>query len=133
MKKLYVILVLVLVSFVSKAQKVDSIYFNLYTDSLKKGVHNYINLDGKLNNGNYLPLTNAEITLSSSYVTWEGCSMIIDSAYNKDSVIITSKLKDRPEVQKSITIFIKKIDEQPALKSEKELMEERKSKGKKKG
>jgi len=39
------------------AQKVDSIYFNLYTDSLKKGQHNYINMDGKLSNGRWMPLT----------------------------------------------------------------------------
>ncbi len=39
-----------------KAQNIDSIYFHLYTDSLKKEVHNYINVDGLLQNGRYLPL-----------------------------------------------------------------------------
>ena len=38
------------------AQKVDSIYFHLYTDSLKKGQHNYINVDGKLSNGSWMPV-----------------------------------------------------------------------------
>ena len=43
------------------AQKVDSIYFNLYTDSLKKGQHNYINIDGKMSNGRWLTMTAREI------------------------------------------------------------------------
>ncbi|MDB5191853.1 MAG: hypothetical protein JWQ96_1416 [Segetibacter sp.] len=123
---------MVLFSFAAKAQKVDSIYFNLYTDSLKKGVHNYINIDGKLNNGSYLPLTSSEVVFSSSYGKWEGCSLIIDSAFNKDSVVITAKLKDRPEVLKTVTIYIKKVDEQAALKTEKELLEEWRNKAKKK-
>jgi hypothetical protein len=35
----------------TKAQKVDSIFFHPYTDSLKKGTYNYINVDGKLSDG----------------------------------------------------------------------------------
>ncbi|WP_207492453.1 hypothetical protein [Aridibaculum aurantiacum] len=122
MKQLFIIL-LVLCSLGTKAQKVDSIFFNLYTDSLKKGVHNYINVDGKLSNGSFFPLTSSEISLSSSYGKWDGNSLIIDSAYKGDSVVITAVLKDRPEVKKHITIFIKKVEPEFILKSEQELME----------
>jgi hypothetical protein len=132
MKKLYFFTLIVLLSLGARAQKVESISFNLYTDSLKKGVHNYINLDGKLSTGAYYPLTSSEIIFSSSYGKWEGSSLIIDSAYSKDSVVIVAKLKDSPTIQKSITVYIKKVDEQPELKTEKELLEEWRSKAKKK-
>jgi hypothetical protein len=121
----------VLFSFAVKAQKVEEIYFNLYTDSLKKGVHNYINVDGKLSNGNYYPLTAAEVEFSSSAGKWEGNSLVIDSCYKKDSVVITASLKDRPEVKKSVTIYMKKILVEPELKTQEQLLEEWKQKPKK--
>ena len=112
------------VAFVSKAQKVDSIYFNLYTDSLKKGVHNYINVDGKLSTGSYTPLMSDEITFTSSAGKWDGNSLIIDSSYTKDSVVITAKLKSNPSIVKSVTIYMKKFEAVEKLKTEKEILEE---------
>lgn len=123
MKKLGIIL-LVLSSFSAKSQKIESIYFNLYTDSLKKGVYNYINVDGQLASGAFLPLMSDEVTFSSTTGRWQGNSLIIDSASKMDSVVITATLKNRPEVKKSVTIYIKKVDHQPSLKSEKELLDE---------
>jgi len=119
----------VLFTFTAKAQKVENIYFNLYTDSLKKGVYNYINVDGELTNGNYLPLTDKEITFASSAGRWDGNSLIIDSAYKQDSVVVTASLKEHPEIKKNVTIYLKKILTEPPLKTEKELLEELKRKG----
>jgi hypothetical protein len=121
----------VLLSFCGKAQKVEEIYFNLYTDSLKKGVHNYINVDGKLSNGNYYPLMASEVVFTSSAGKWEGNSLIIDSSYNKDSVVVTACLKEKPEVKKSVTIYMKKILVEPELKTQEQLLEEWKQKPKK--
>ncbi len=121
MKNLLPILLL-FAAFASKAQKVDSIYFNLYTDSLKKGVHNYINVDGKLSTGNYMPLMTDEIIFTSSAGRWEGNSLIIDSSYRKDSVVITAKLKSNPAVAKSVTIYIKKFEAVEKLKTEQEIL-----------
>lgn len=123
MKRLLTIL-LVCVAFSSKAQKVDSIFFNLYTDSLKKGVHNYINVDGKLSSGGFLPLMSDEVLFTSSAGKWEGNSIIIDSSFKQEKVIITAKLKSNPSVAKSVTIYIKKVEIEPVLKTEKELLEE---------
>ncbi len=118
-----------LFTFTAKAQKVENIYFNLYTDSLKKGVYNYINVDGKLTDGTYLPLTGKEITFASSAGRWDGNSLIIDSAYKQDSVVVTASLKEHPEIKKNVTIYLKKILTEPPLKTEKELLEELKRKG----
>lgn len=131
MKKLLIILI-VLSAFTARAQKVDSIYFNLYTDSLKKGVHNYINVDGKLTNGTYQPLMSNEVAFTSSAGRWDGNSLIVDSAYKQDSVVITASLKEHPEVKKNVTIYLKKIVTEPPLKTEKELLEEWRKKGQQK-
>lgn len=116
----------------ANAQKVESLSFNLYTDSLKKGVHNYINVDGKLSNGSFFPLMNNEIKLTSTGGKWEGNSLIIDSSFSQDSVVITAALKTTPGVSKSITIYIKKYDPLIRLKTEKELLDEWRNKAGKK-
>ncbi len=131
MKKLLIIF-LVLSAFTLKAQKVESIYFNLYTDSLKKGVYNYINIDGKMANGSYLPLMSDEVKFTSSAGKWEGNSLVIDSVYKRDSVVITASLKEHPEIKKNITVYLKKIVIEPPLKTEKELLEEWRKKGQRK-
>ena len=104
----------------------DSIAFHLYTDSLKKGSYNYINVDGKLSNGHYLPLTEKQIKFESNTGHWEGNSLVIDSTYKGDSVIITATLKERPSLFKVITIYIKKSSYQGKVYTEKELVEKEK-------
>lgn len=131
MKK-FLIIFIVLSAFNARAQKVDSIYFNLYTDSLKKGVHNYINVDAKLTNGTYQPLMSNEVVFTSSAGRWDGNSLIVDSAYKQDSILITASLKEHPEVKKNVTIYLKKIVTEPPLKTEKELLEEWQKKGRQK-
>jgi hypothetical protein len=127
-----VFIILVLLSLRAKAQKIESIYFNLYTDSLKKGVYNYINVDGKYSNGTYLPLMSNEIEFKSSAGKWDGNSIILEKDSKIDSVVITAWLKEKPELKKSITVYVKKIEIEPPLKTEKELLDEWRNKGKKK-
>ena len=113
----------------ASAQKADSIYFHLYTDSLKKGTHNYINVDGKLSNGRYIPLTDKDLFLWSNTGVWEGNDLIIDSSYKKDSVLIKATLKSNPQQAISIILFLKKSFYEGELRSEKDLFD---NKGKKK-
>jgi hypothetical protein len=120
-----------LLTFALKAQKVDSIYFNLYTDSLKKGVYNYINVDGKLSNGSYLPLMADEVSFTSTAGRWDGNSIIIDSSCKQQKITITAKLKSNPAVNKTVTIHIKTVEEDIPLKTEKELLEEWRTNNKK--
>lgn len=124
MKKKILLLFHLFVCFKIFAQKVESISFNLYTDSLKKTVHNYINVDGKLSNGKYFPLDATHLTFTSNYGIWEGNSLIIDSSYKKDSVVVTATLKQNTTVTQSITIYLKKNNTAPKLKSEQEILNE---------
>jgi hypothetical protein len=128
----YILLVSILCWSANKAaaQSVQQLYFNLYTDSLKKGTHNYINVDGKLSNGSFMPLDTKQIKFSSSYGKWDGNSLIIDSAYQRDSVVVTATLIANPSLQKSVTIYMKKITVEPPLKTEQEFLDELKRKKK---
>jgi len=112
----------------TKAQKVDSIFFHPYTDSLKKGTYNYINVDGKLSDGRWLPMTAKEITLTSSAGVFIGNSLFIDSSFKEPKVTIKAVLKDNPTVWKELTLYIKTTIVNEKLKTTDELLEEWKRK-----
>lgn len=101
---------LILVCSVLRAQKVDSLYFNLYTDSLKKGSWNYINVEGKLSNGRIVPLTSQQIHIKSNFGKMEGNSLWIDWDFKADSVWVEVELKENPSVKKNICLHVKKLD-----------------------
>jgi hypothetical protein len=108
-----------------KAQKIDSIYVNLYTDSLKKGTYNYINVDGLLTNGSYLPLDSSHIIFKASAGKFAGNSLWIDPDFKMDKVSITVTSRQNPALHKEFDMYIKKkSDEQ--LKTMDELMREMK-------
>ena len=118
-------------SFFAKAQKIDSLFFNLYTDSLKKGLHNYINVDGKLSNGQWLPLTDKQVLFSASAGVFEGNSLIIDTAFKGEKITVKVILKSNPAIWKETVIFLKKYNVPERLKTVEEIMRQppRKSKG----
>ena len=103
------------------AQKVDSIYFNLYTDSLKKGQHNYINMDGKLSNGRWMPLTAKDIEFSCTTASFQGNELVIPSDFKPEKVTVKAVLKSNPAVWKEITIWIKQKPDGP-LPTQEEIM-----------
>ena len=106
----------------AQAQRVDSIYFNLYTDSLKKGVHNYINVDGKLSDGKWRPLTAKEIRFSASAGKFEGNSLVLDTAFKEEKVTVKAVLISNPAITKEITIYIKKGESAVRVKTMDEIM-----------
>lgn len=125
-------LLLFSVSLLAKAQKVDSIFFNLYTDSLKKQVHNYINIDGKLSNGTWLPLTEKDILFSSSAGKFEGNSLILDSCFTEKKVTIKAVLKSNPAIWREVTVYLKTTADNERLKTMDEVLSPSNS-GRKKG
>jgi hypothetical protein len=109
------------------AQKVESIHVNLYTDSLKKGTFNYINIDGRLSNGRYLPLDSTHLVFWSSAGAFSGNSLWIDKDIITGKVDIKVSLRSNPELVKEFTIYIKQQPD-PALKTMDEIMNKSKSK-----
>lgn len=113
MKKSLLILLVVITVVPVSAQKVDSIYFHLYTDSLKKGQHNYINVDGKLSNGRWQPLTSKEIQFSCANASFSGNELIIPDDFNEEKVTVKAVLKSNPALFIEKTIWIKKVPDGP--------------------
>lgn len=112
MKQVYFLILFIFSVGLVRAQKIDSLFFNLYTDSLKKGSWNYINVDAKLSNGSYMPLTSEQLNFKVSNGKLQGNSVWIGWEFTDDSVVVEVSLKKDVSVHKSITIWIKKKDEQ---------------------
>jgi hypothetical protein len=114
------------------AQRIDNIYFHLYTDSLKKGQHNYINVDGKLSNGHWQPMTSKEIDFSSSAGKFEGNDLILPKDFEEQKVNVKAVLKSNPEIWKEITIWIKKLPDPDRLPTKDDIVNDQPTKSKKK-
>jgi hypothetical protein len=117
-------LILLLLVFVLKAsaQKIDSIYFNLYTDSLKKGTFNYINVEGRYTDGRYLPLGTKELTFTASAGSFSGNSLYIDTSFKEDKIIIQVVSLSEPLRTSEVTIYIKKTGNTEHLPTVEEIL-----------
>ena len=107
---------------VARAQKIDSIYVNLYTDSLKKGTYNYINIDGLLSNGKYLPLDSSHLIFKSSYGKFYGNSLLIDRDCKLEKVTINVSMRKNPALHKEFVMYIKKKEDNERLPTAEEIL-----------
>lgn len=132
--KIKLLIVLIAIALTTKAQKIDSIFVNLYTDSLKKGTYNYINIDGQLSNGKYVPLDSTKLTFTSPQAKFVGNSIIIPTDFTEKKVNIKAILKSNPTIFKEFEVYIKTMED-PPLKSIEEIkpavIKSKKKKGKK--
>jgi hypothetical protein len=116
--------ILLITTAAAKAQKIDSIYINLYTDSLKKGTYNYINVDGLLSNGRYLPLDSTHIQFTASAGKFTGNSLLIDKDFTQEKITIKAVLKNNTAIAKEFVVYIKKKPDDENLKTVNELLKE---------
>ena len=128
MKQFSLFAILLSSALLSNAQKIDSIYFHLYTDSLKKGTHNYINVDGKTSDGKWKPLSAKEITFTSSYGTFEGNELVLPDPCSVEKLTIKAALKSNPSTWKEITVWIKKRPDDDILPTSEEVLKNRSQK-----
>ncbi len=112
----------IFISTFAKAQKIDSIFVNLYTDSLKKGTYNYINVDGQLSNGKYMPLDSTQIIFWASDGKFVGNSLWVDKDFKHEKVFIKVVLRRNPSISKEFTVYIKKKPDDEKLKTAEELL-----------
>jgi hypothetical protein len=124
MGKILVVLGFMMITNAVSAQKVDSIYFHLYTDSLKKGFYNYINVDGKLSDGTWAPLDSTQVLFISDAGFFKGNDLFIDSSYKAETVRVKAVLKSNPSVHKEVVIHIRKRGFTEPLKTNEEIMDE---------
>ena len=131
MRKLIVILSFIFIADSASAQNLDSIYFNLYTDSLKKGFFNYISIDGKLADGSWSPLDSTQILFISDGGYFKGNDLFIDSSYTQDKVRVKAILKSNPQVWKETVIYIRKRGFDEPLKTNEQILDEMRKKARK--
>ena len=131
MKRFLFLLILLSGAFFSNAQKIDSIYFHLYTDSLKKGTHNYINVDGKTSEGKWKPLTAKELTFTTSYGVFEGTELVLPANPSVEKLTIKVVLNSDPKLWKETTIWIKKKPDDEMLPTNEEVLKNRSQKNSK--
>ena len=127
LRKILLVLFVFISSFAA-AQKVNNIFVNLYTDSLKKGTYNYINVDGQLANGRYMPLDSTHIIFWASDGKFHGNSLWIDKNFDRESVLIKVALKDNPKLSKEFTMYIKKKPDDEKLPTTEEILKEKSKK-----
>ncbi len=119
----------IFISSFARAQKIDSIFVNLYTDSLKKGTYNYINVDGLLPNGKYMPLDSTQIIFWASEGKFSGNSLWLDKDFKHEKVFIKVVLRKNPSISKEFTVYIKKKPDDEKLKTAEELLNNMDGKG----
>ena len=122
MKNIVITIFLLLTIHLVSAQTLDSIFFNLYTDSLKRGTYNYINVEGHFTDGTYLPLSNKELKFTASGGKFNGNSLFIDSAFANEKVRIKAVVIRNPRLAKEIEIYIKKAPDNERLPTMEEVM-----------
>ena len=122
MKNIVITISLLITARFVSAQTLDSIFFNLYTDSLKKGTYNYINVEGHFSDGTYLPLSNKELKFSSTGGKFNGNSLFIDSSFTDDKVTVKAVVIRNPRMAKQIDIYIKKAPDNEKLPTMDEVM-----------
>jgi hypothetical protein len=122
MKRFFPFILFLSLSFLGMSQKIDSISFHLYTDSLKKGTHNYINIDGKTSDGKWKPLTAKDITFTTNYGTFEGTELVLPDNPTVEKLTIKAVLKSDPKLWKEITIWIKKKPDDELLPTNDEIL-----------
>lgn len=121
MKHFIVFTVFALLKLNAQGQKLDSIYFNLYTDSLKKGTYNYINVEGVFSNGKVLPLDSSQLRFISSYGNFKGNTLWLPFDVTEEKISITVIQKNNPSRAIYKTIYIKKYEDAGLLKSPEEV------------
>lgn len=105
------------------AQALDTIFFNLYTDSLKLGTHNYINVDGRYTDGRYRPLGERDLKFSSSSGTFKGNSLYLDSSFTGKKVSVEVVSVEQPRLRQQIDIYIKQSPDNERLPTMKEVLD----------
>jgi hypothetical protein len=111
--------------------EIVNIYFNLYTDSLKKGFYNYISVDGEMSDGSWLPLDSSHIIFTSNAGSFKGNDIFLDSSWKEETIKVKAVLRSNSTIWKETTIYIRKRGFDELLKTNEQILDEMKNKAKK--
>lgn len=126
--KQILLIAFIFTGFIAKAQKIDSMFVHLYTDSLKKGTYNYINVDGLLADGKWLPLDSNHVQFKCSHGEFYGNDLWVDTGFAGEKINITATLKSDPRQHRSFDMYIKKKKDDELLLTEQDIINNSKKK-----
>ena len=106
----------------------DSMFVHLYTDSLKKGTFNYINVDGLLSNGNWQPLDSSHVEFKCSGGKFHGNQLWVDADFAGDKITIDAILRSDKTQHKKFDMYIKRLENPTVLPNENDIINNRKKK-----
>ncbi len=109
MKYILLLLCFIAGTHVANAQQIASIHYNALADSIKRGFHFYINVDAKLQNGRWKPLTDKDVTITSNYGKVEGNNIILPFAFAEKQIEVQVVLKQDSLQKLNLTIPVKQI------------------------
>lgn len=104
------------------AQALDTIFFNLYTDSLKLGTYNYINVEGRYTDGRYRPLGERDLKFSTTSGSFKGNSLYLDSSFTGKKVLVEVVSIKQPQLHQQIEIYIKQSPDNERLPTMDEIL-----------
>jgi hypothetical protein len=92
--------------------KLDSIRFNHYADSLKRGFHYYLNVEGIFSSGKIFPLDTSTVSIEVSEGKLYGQDLLINNNETSiQSVNATAIYKNDERLKALTTIPVKKLNE----------------------
>lgn len=111
--RFFIIVILSLLLTATHAQKLEKLYVNLYTDSLKRGTLNYINIDGLFSNGKFLPLDTVHLKYETSVGAFEGNKLWLPDSITVKDVHIRVHAKQNPQLEARFVVGIKQVPDPP--------------------
>ncbi|TCZ69077.1 hypothetical protein [Flaviaesturariibacter aridisoli] len=106
--KFRLLLLLLLGTMAGHGQTIVKFDFHLYTDSLKKGFYNYINVDAQLSDSSWRPLDSTKVIFTANTGFFKGNDLFIDSSYQHDSVRVRATLRENPKRWIDTVIYIRR-------------------------
>jgi hypothetical protein len=111
--RFFIAVILSLLLTATHAQKLEKLYVNLYTDSLKRGTLNYINIDGLFSNGKFLPLYTVHLKYETSVGAFEGNKLWLPDSITIKDVHIRVHAKQNPQLEARFVVGIKQVPDPP--------------------
>ena len=106
--KRFLFLIICFAAFNASAQKVDSMFFNLYTDSIKTILNYYVNVEGEYSNGRFLPMDTGVIRIIADHGAMSGNEWIAPKEIDFEKVTFHAIAKEDPRINDRVTVWLKR-------------------------
>ncbi|SDG74434.1 hypothetical protein SAMN04488121_106123 [Chitinophaga filiformis] len=89
----------------------ESIRFNHYADSLKRGIRFYLNVEGSFSSGKIYPLDTAAVKFTASAGKLLGQDLLLNTGDATRTITVTATNKNDPSMSISSTIPVKQLQD----------------------